>query len=229
MDIITAWSIGILGSLHCIGMCGPIALSIPLRGHKWLSMLIYNSGRIVTYSFLGCLFGLVGKAIVITGFQQTLSVSAGIIIILTVFFSFSGQKFIPWPPFYQRFITQIRNQFAHLFQEKTYRSLFLIGIFNGFLPCGLLYLAIIGSLATGDPFSGSLFMMFFGLGTLPAMMFAGILRTLIDAPLKAKINKILPILTLVLGCLLIIRGMNLGIPYLSPQIIPEEPAITQCH
>jgi uncharacterized protein len=227
MEIFAAFGIGLLGSLHCIGMCGPIALAIPLRKNKALSMLAYNSGRIFTYSLIGFLFGLIGKGFAMADLQQTLSIAAGAFIIAIVLLSFSSHKINL--PFYQKAITKIKNKFTYLFQSKTYASLFSIGILNGLLPCGLIYIAAIGSLATGDPFSGSIFMIAFGLGTLPAMLSIGMLRNLVTPVLKSKINKTLPVITIVLGCLLIIRGMNLGIPYLSPKTSIENCVTHCCH
>jgi uncharacterized protein len=225
MEIITAFGIGLLGSLHCIGMCGPIALAIPLRSNRVLSILVYNSGRIFTYASIGILFGLVGKGFVMAGLQQTLSIAAGALIIAIVLIPFLSDKIRL--PFYQKAISHLRNRFTYLFQKKTYASLFFIGILNGLLPCGLIYLAAIGSLATGDPFSGSMFMIAFGLGTLPAMLSVGMLRSFITPLLKLRINTALPLITISLGCLLIVRGMNLGIPYLSPKTNIEN-CITHC-
>jgi uncharacterized protein len=225
MEIIPAFGIGLLGSLHCIGMCGPIALAIPLRSNKGLSMLVYNAGRIFTYASIGILFGLIGKGFVMAGLQQKLSIAAGAFIILMVLISFSSN--IVRVPFYQKVIGNLKYRFTYLFQKKTYTSLFFIGVLNGLLPCGLIYLAAIGSLATGDPFSGSLFMIAFGLGTLPAMLSVGMLRNFVTPVLKLKINTALPLITIALGCLLIVRGMNLGIPYLSPKTNIEN-CITHC-
>ena len=148
--LFTAFILGLMGSLHCIGMCGPIALSLPLRGktvwQKIWGSTLWSIGRIITYSIMGALFGVIGSGLKILGYQQVISIIVGILMILSVFlpalfknYNFGSLSFIFSP---------IRRGMQRLFQEKNNRALFLLGIFNGLLPCGLVYMAIAG--AIGD-------------------------------------------------------------------------------
>src|SRR5436190_8266804 len=141
MEILAAFGIGLLGSLHCLGMCGPIALAIPAKENdlysRLLSVLIYNSGRVFTYSLIGFVFGLIGKGFAMAGLQQTLSIASGSIIIIATLLSLVAVK-IKFPVFYQNIIFKIKSGFNVFFQKKSYSSLLIIGILNGLLPCGLI-------------------------------------------------------------------------------------------
>src|SRR6478736_1599442 len=165
MIFITAFITGLLGSFHCAGMCGPIALATPTIGttrlEKTWGKLLYNFGRIVTYAVLGCLFGAFGLGLKLAGLQQSISIAAGVIIILSVLIQLKALQQIN--PF--RFV---KGDFiGKLFQTKTYAALFAIGLLNGLLPCGFVYIGLLGSVATQQAWQGALFMTLFGLGTLP--------------------------------------------------------------
>jgi sulfite exporter TauE/SafE len=221
MFLLAAISLGFLGSFHCIGMCGPIALTIPVKRSSSISIitgsLVYNSGRIITYACMGLLFGLLGKGFVLAGWQNILSVSLGIIILVLLFLpklswisKNTGLIF--------HLLEKLKSQLRKLFGIHTFRSLLLIGLLNGLLPCGLVYLGIAGSIATGDTLKGALFMTAFGLGTLPAMMAITIVRDRITISFREKIRKAIPVFVGLMAVLLILRGLNLDIPYVSPSI-----------
>jgi len=221
MFLLAAISLGFLGSFHCIGMCGPIALTIPVKRSSFSSIIsgsiIYNSGRIITYAFMGLLFGLLGKGFAMAGWQNILSVSLGIIILILLFFpklSWISKK----TGLIFHLLEKLKLQLRKLFGIHTLRSLFLIGLLNGLLPCGLVYLGIAGSVATGDALKGALFMAAFGLGTLPAMMAITIVRDSISIRFREKIRRAIPVFIVVMAVLLILRGLNLGIPYVSPSV-----------
>ncbi|MEO9005439.1 MAG: sulfite exporter TauE/SafE family protein [Ginsengibacter sp.] len=215
---ITAFLMGLLGSFHCIGMCGPIALSLPLkdtRSQKISGALFYNSGRIVTYSAFGFIFGIIGKSFVIFGFQQWLSILLGVVILILLiiprqFSSFKNKNFV------LDLFGKIRRSIGFLFQRKNYRSLFSIGLLNGLLPCGLVYMAAAFAVAAGSITNSIIFMAFFGLGTLPMMWTIAFFGNYVSVGLRQKIRKAYPYITAVLACLLILRGMGLNIPYISP-------------
>lgn len=220
--LIAALSLGFLGSFHCIGMCGPIAMALPLRtGNRWVRIgggLLYNTGRALTYGIFGLLFGLLGKGFVIGGYQQAISVVLGVLILIGVFLPANvnpeqGLTKVIFP-----FVAKVKSLLGKLFKEKNPASLFLIGMLNGLLPCGLVYLAVAGAIATGSAINGSLFMIMFGLGTLPAMMLVVVATNVISLDLRNKIRKAVPVFITVMACVLILRGMNLGIPYLSPEL-----------
>ncbi|MFI5221986.1 MAG: sulfite exporter TauE/SafE family protein [Bacteroidia bacterium] len=225
MIILTAFLTGLFGSFHCAGMCGPIALALPSTGNavheKIFSRLIYNVGRIFTYAFFGALFGALGTGLKLAGLQQSISIGAGIIIIISV---------LPSGKFSSGFSLKFfsNNIFGKLFQNKNLISMFAIGLLNGLLPCGFVYIALVGSLATQDIFQGSLFMFFFGLGTLPMMFSVSLIGQFLSIKIRSRINKFVPVFAVFIGCLFIIRGMNLGIPYLSPKISQNAAQVKEC-
>ena len=218
--IITAFLIGMLGSFHCVGMCGPIALSLPLANEnalqKILGVLLYNFGRVVTYSLFGLLFGLIGKSSALFGFQQWLSVILGLLVILFILLpkrlsSFKHNNFI------LKFFEKLRSSLGRLFAQKNFSSLFSIGLLNGLLPCGLVYMAGAAAVVSSDVLNSIVFMAFFGLGTLPMMCSIAFFGNYISINLRQKIRKAYPYMMTLLACLLILRGMGLGIPYVSPK------------
>jgi uncharacterized protein len=227
-----ALTLGMIGSFHCIGMCGPLAFSLPLGNHsdfaKFTGTFIYNLGRIVTYSALGLLFGLAGKSFFLFGFQQGLSITVGVVIL---FFLFIPKKWIANSGknnFVTKFTNEIRSALGQLFLKKNYQSLFAIGLLNGLLPCGLIYMAIAGAFSTADLLKSAFFMASFGLGTLPVMWSVSFFGNYIGIGLRQKIRKTYPIMMGLMACLLIVRGMGLGIPYVSPAINNTN-KVQDCH
>lgn len=223
MLIYSAIFLGLLGSFHCIGMCSPIALALPLQNtNKWTllrSRLLYNFGRIVTYSLLGAVVGLMGRGITLTGTQQILSIVLGLLILTFLILPKKTSKSFSLIKPAQKFTAYLRKQFSKLFKKKTVSSYFLIGFVNGFLPCGLVYLALAGAIATGGFTDGILYMFLFGAGTLPIMLIISLSGNFIKPKLRTLIyKKMLPVFTFTLALLFIVRGLNLGIPYLSPKI-----------
>lgn len=219
--ITSAFVIGLAGSMHCIGMCGPLALSLPIKHSSSLSRiaggLVYNSGRILSYGLLGILFGALGNLIVAAKWQKGLSIALGIVILLYLFipkkyFHFSSVNYFGKP------FTWLRKQLGKLFHSAKLSSVFFIGILNGFLPCGLVYLALTSSAITANPGSGGLFMLSFGAGTFPMMFATVLMGNYLNQSLRQKISKAVPALLFFMAILLILRGMNLGIPFISPEI-----------
>lgn len=221
MFLIAAISLGFLGSFHCIGMCGPIALTIPVKRSSSLSIFtgsfLYNSGRIITYSAMGLFFGLLGQGVAFAGWQNILSVTLGVLILVLLFIPKLSLLPVNTAIVF-RFLEILKSQIRKLFGIHSASSLLLIGILNGLLPCGLVYLGIAGSIATGDAFKGALFMAAFGLGTFPAMITLTIIRDRISIGFRENIRKVIPVFIGVMAVLLILRGLNLGIPYISPSI-----------
>jgi uncharacterized protein len=218
--VFAALTLGFLGSLHCIGMCGPIAMALPLARERkfkqWVGAAVYNAGRAGTYGLLGMLFGLLGKGFVIVGFQQTMSIALGMIILLSLLLPVSAKSRLALTPVIAPLILKVKTRLGDLLKQKKLSSLFMIGILNGFLPCGLVYLAVAGAIATGDAFKGGIFMVLFGVGTLPAMLFVSIASQLISSKSRSLMRRAVPVFAGIMACILILRGMNLDIPYLSP-------------
>ncbi|MDX1904148.1 MAG: sulfite exporter TauE/SafE family protein [Thermonemataceae bacterium] len=216
-----AFLTGLFGSMHCVGMCGAIALSLPSR--TFFGNFLYNVGRVLSYTFLGFLFGTFGKGLNLLGMQQILSIIFGIFIIIGAFLPQFQEL-----PFLNFIFNKLKKAFTPFFKNKSYFSLWMIGILNGFLPCGLVYLAIIGSVVTAEASEGAMYMLFFGLGTIPMMQSLSIYKNLLTAEWRRKIFKFLPVFVFVTGLLLVFRGLNLGIPYISPLIEPASNNV-ECH
>lgn len=226
-----ALSIGLLGSLHCVGMCGPIALALPLnRESQWTVFsgnAVYSFGRLSAYFSMGWVFGWVGSGFQLMGIQQYLSIAIGILIILGVVAQTNYLK-LPMPLFYQRFISRLQAKLSKAFERRSNANLLGIGFINGFLPCGLVYMAIAGAINSSTALAGGFFMLAFGLGTLPLMWLVGIYGSRLNNVFQLNIKKYLPIFLVLLGVLFILRGANLGIPYLSPLLV-EETQNLNCH
>jgi sulfite exporter TauE/SafE len=230
--ILTALTLGFLGSFHCVGMCGPIALALPLDKNssllKYSGALIYNIGRMFTYALLGGFFGLVGESFVIAGYQQTVSIILGIAILMMVLLPNQVFSRFKITGFIYSNIAKLKQQLALLFQKNSLSSLFFIGILNGLFPCGLVYLGVAGAIATGNSLNGTIFMAMFGLGTLPAMFSLSLLGNVISINFRNKIKKTLPLFVIAMAVLLILRGMNLGIPYVSPELSASKLVAHKC-
>jgi sulfite exporter TauE/SafE len=228
----SAFLIGMAGSLHCVGMCGPLALALPVSHTNNYSRVtggvIYNSGRILSYTIMGLIFGSLGNLIINTQWQGKLSIALGIIILLYLFIPkkylhLSGNNYLNKP------FLLLRQQLGKLFQSKKQSSLFLIGTLNGLLPCGLVYLALSSSVLTANPLNGSMFMLFFGLGTFPAMFAIVVMGNYLNQTVRQKINRALPVLLFLMAVLLILRGMEVGIPYISPAFVHDHHEAVFCY
>jgi sulfite exporter TauE/SafE len=215
--------IGLLGSLHCIGMCGPIALLIPTSKNpalKFIQIITYNFGRVLTYSMFGLVFGLLGESFRLAKIQQYTSVVVGLVLITIVVMSFFAKgSESKLNKLTMQLFNPIKKQLGKLLGANR-KNLLLVGGLNGFLPCGLIYFALAGSLTASSIQNSMLFMALFGLGTLPAMMFFMYFKSFINA--KINVKRIVPYMLLVMGFLLVLRGMNLGIPYVSPKMTETE-------
>ena len=227
----TAFILGLIGSFHCIGMCGPIAFILPVnkssKVQTFMGTSLYHVGRLLAYGLIGALFGLLGKSLYLAGFQQRLSILVGVIMIIVVIIPTRVLgKFRLSRPFYI-LIGKVKSKLGLYLNKSSGKALFLIGFFNGFLPCGLVYMAVLGSISTGELFNGSIYMVFFGLGTVPMMTGAVYLGNFLKVSVRNKIQKAIPIFVIIIGLLFVLRGMGLGIPYVSPRdtqlIISNDP------
>lgn len=216
----SALLLGLLSSLHCIGMCGPIAMMLPLERNnpakKVIQLLTYHAGRITAYASLGLVFGVLGRGLYLAGIQQQLSVIAGIIMIVIVMVPekiFARYNFSK--PVY-RLIAKVKTGLGNQFKKKSSKALFMTGLFNGYLPCGLVYAALFGAIAMQGEIKGTLYMVCYGLGTIPIMSSvvygAGFLKT----PVRRIMAGIVPYAAVFVGMLFIVRGLGLSIPCLSP-------------
>lgn len=219
--LISGFVLGIMGSFHCAGMCGPIAVALPLHGNtiaqKIFGGTLYNIGRTITYGIMGALFGMLGQGIHLLGFQQNVSVIMGAFMIISVLFpALFRNQYNPDKSLFS-LVGKLKKTIGKLFAVRSFQSLFFIGLLNGLLPCGLVYIAIAGAIGTGNTAEGAVYMILFGLGTIPMMLGISLAGNVLGLAVRQKINKIIPVLVVVVGLLFILRGLDLGIPYLSPK------------
>jgi sulfite exporter TauE/SafE len=230
--IVSGFVLGILSSFHCVGMCGPIALVLPVHtlpsGKKLAGILVYNTGRVVTYSLLGLFFGFAGRQIYLGGLQQWFSIILGCSILTALIISLVTGKARRWG-LGQKVLRGLQTIIGKYIRRKQLYSLFIIGTANGLLPCGMVYFAIAGALATGSLGGGVIFMASFGLGTIPFMVMLCYFGQLISISARNSIKKTVPWLMASLAILLILRGMNLGIPYVSPFFDNAAARTISCH
>ncbi len=233
--LLSALALGFLGSLHCLGMCGPIAFLLPLdrdsKAKKIAQLFIYHAGRLLAYGIIGVLFGFLGKGLSIFGMQQKLSIGVGIIMILLVVIpSKYFNKYSLSKPIYA-VLGKVKSKLGAELKKKTPDAFLTIGFLNGFLPCGLVYMALLGAVAFGNQLQGGLYMILFGAGTIPLMSMVVFSKGLFSNPIKKKIKKMIPIFVLLVGALFIVRGLGLGIPYVSPKAAPADSvsAAIECH
>ena len=216
----TAFVFGLISSFHCIGMCGPIAMMLPVDRNnqvkKVSQILTYHIGRMTAYASIGLVFGLVGRGLYLAGMQQKLSIFIGVAMILVILipekvfarYNFSKPVFV--------LISKVKSTLGKQFKNQSYKSLFTIGLLNGFLPCGMVYVALFGAIAMQNESFGVLYMLLFGLGTVPMMSSVVYLQSFLTIPVRNKIQKAIPYVAVAMGILFILRGLGLGIPYVSP-------------
>ncbi|WP_040460317.1 sulfite exporter TauE/SafE family protein [Galbibacter marinus] len=218
--IFSGFILGLLGSLHCVGMCGPIAFLLPLDhknpAKKLGQIFLYHFGRLLTYGSLGVLFGWLGKGLFVADMQQRLSIVIGLIMILAALIPMRflrASKISQWS---FSWMSKAKTALGKQLKKNRTSALFSIGILNGLLPCGMVYMGLFGALAFASPIQSGLYMIFFGLGTLPLMTTAVYLGNFLSVSMRQKISKAIPVAVVVIGLMFILRGMGLGIPYLSP-------------
>ncbi|TDD98656.1 sulfite exporter TauE/SafE family protein [Flavobacterium cellulosilyticum] len=216
----TAFLFGLISSFHCIGMCGPIAMMLPVdqknQAKKTIQIITYHVGRLTAYASIGLIFGLLGKGLFLAGIQQKLSIFIGIAMIAVILIPekiFSQYNFSK-PVF--NLISQVKTALGSQFKNKSYKSLFTIGLLNGFLPCGMVYVALFGAIAMQSVNYGILYMILFSLGTVPLMSSVTYLQSFMTIATRNRIQKVIPYITVLLGVLFILRGLGLGIPNVSP-------------
>jgi sulfite exporter TauE/SafE len=219
----SALLLGLISSLHCIGMCGPIAMMLPVDRNnpakKTLQIVTYHLGRLTAYGLLGLVFAMLGKGLYLAGIQQQFSIITGILMIAIVMIPekiFARYNFSK--PAY-RAISKVKTGLGNRFRQKGYRALYTAGVLNGFLPCGLVYAALFGAIAMQGVAYGVLYMILFGAGTIPLMSVVVYASGMLKNPLRNSFSKIVPYAAVVIGMLFIVRGLGLGIPFVSPSNI----------
>ena len=229
--LLTAFITGLVGSLHCLGMCGPIALALPRSGNALIGILpgrvLYNLGRVSTYTILGALAGILGHSARFAGIQQSLSVFLGILLLVLALFSLNVEKRFFAIPVVERLLGKLRARLGRYLGNPSPGNFLSIGILNGLLPCGFVYLGLAGAASQGHIIDSMAFMAVFGLGTIPMMLGLGILGQKLPIGIKSKVRPFLTAFAIAFALLLIVRGLDLGIPYISPSA-PNLDTIENC-
>lgn len=201
-------------------MCGPIAFVLPLdrtnNAKKVFQIILYHVGRILSYSFIGLIFGWIGKGLYLAGFQQRISILIGVLMIALILIPIRIFNKYNFSKSLYSFIGKVKSSLGKLLKQKSSTALFSIGFLNGFLPCGMVYMALVGAIAGGTAINGAMYMALFGLGTIPLMTTAVYLGNFLSINVRSKIQKAIPVFVIIIGLLFITRGLGIGIPYVSP-------------
>lgn len=220
--------LGFAGSLHCVIMCGPLLLALPLDAETkkkvWRQMLVYHSGRILAYAALGGLFGLLGKGLAVAGFQQGLSIAAGVFMLGMAVMAWRFERLVTALPGFGFVARKVKKGMSQLLRRPD--GLFMMGLLNGLLPCGMVYAALAGAIATMDAAGGSLFMVLFGIGTLPFLLTINVLGRSLGSGFRRFMRMAQPVLLLTAGLLLLQRGLHLDLS-LFESAVPR--AVFDCH
>lgn len=227
--LISALILGLASSLHCVGMCGPLIMSVPVqhlpKGKKLTGILLYQLGRIAVYGLLGSIAGIVGWRIYAAGWQQVFSIAMGVLIL----FMLTGQFFLNKFHGANWLNQKITKLMSWSLKQHSYSGMLIMGMANGLLPCGMVYIAITGAMATGSISGSVLFMFIFGLGTLPALLSLALWGSKLSWQTRQSMRQLVPYVVGLTAILLIIRGLNLNIPYISPFISARSIDTVSCH
>ncbi len=219
--IFSALILGLAGSLHCIGMCGPLVMAMPFKGENpqgvWFTSIMYHVGKTLTYGWLGLLVGTVGSGFTYFKWQQNLSIIAGLVLLGFTVIPILKKKFNLGLPLNKAFSTL----YAASSGIPKPLFLFLLGMLNGLLPCGLVYAALAGAAVSASAWNGFVFMTFFGLGTIPSLTSVIVFQQKVSPSLRKIFSRSSFYISLLMAIFLLLRGMNLGIPYVSPKIVEK--------
>ena len=221
---------GLIGSVHCIGMCGPLTMALPFSLQKnifkYLAMALYHTGKIMSYAILGLIVGLFGKQLFVIDTQQSISIIIGVFMLVYVGWVYLVKVNTRFNPL-QFIQVPVLKALSSLFKNKHVTVFIVLGFLNGLLPCGMVYLALGSAMSTGHPLDAAIFMAFFGIGTMPALLMVAVGGQMVNFEWRRKLQKALPVFIFGMGVMLILRGMNLGIPILSPHL--ESNNVVICH
>jgi len=227
VNLCAAFLLGLAGSLHCAVMCGPLVLALAAArrgcGNPALNTLIYHGGRILLYVALGAVSGLAGAALAFAGLQRWISIAAGLTILLTIFVP--AERLFGVSP---ALISLVKSRFSKLLRSPRLAAVALLGALNGLLPCGLVYVACAVAAASGGVAQGALTMLAFGLGSSPMLLSIAFAGRKISPSNPLRLRRVVLACSIAAGILLTMRGLSLGIPYLSPDLSHGRPECP-CH
>ncbi len=172
----------------------------------------YHLGRVITYAILGGLIGLLGRGLFLAGLQRSFSIGAGILLLIMAVFSLKASSSLVSIPVVNRAFFWVKSMMGRLLKNKSPSSILYIGMLNGLLPCGLVYMAIVGAVSTGAVIKGMGYMALFGLGTVPLVLVASVVGTFAGIRLRNTLRKLVPVLLVAFAVLLIMRGLNFDLP-----------------
>jgi|SRR5690606_848686 len=218
-----AFIMGLFGSLHCVAMCGPLILAMPVDGRSnmrdMVNKLIYQVGRIAVYGFLGLAIGVVGNMLAIKGMQQYASLFTAALLLTVAALQLLGKRTAVASKWQQALLAPVIEKFGYWLHHP--RGHFIAGMLNGFLPCGMVYMGLAAAANADGPMNGMYFMLLFGLGTWPLTLGTALFGNVIKRSIPINMHRWLSVMLLVMGIWFLLRGANLDIPYLSPVIYPE--------
>lgn len=229
--IYSGFMLGLIGSLHCIGMCGPLTLLLPKANYSKfkfvLGRVLYNLGRITTYAILGFFIGTIGESLGLFISQKTLALALGITILLFIVLTKMFNLQLNIYGNIAKFTSIIKSNLKINSNKFNLINQLIFGFLNGFLPCGLLYGALSAAFLMETKLQSSLFMISFGIGTLPLMFIASMGFGVLSNFLRIKAKNIIPITYSIVAIWLILRGLSIPIPsiYTPPSI--DKPI--ECH
>lgn len=206
--------IGFLGGFHCVVMCGPLVLYLRHKRNTYgiPEFVLHQFGRLLGYAILGGIAGWVGFGFSLVSLHRYVSILLGVLLLyssLSTLFSF---------PYFLSLnhLFKVNSRIGSLFGRLSTTSIVSLGLLNALLPCGLVYTALAASTALFDPIKSMLFMGLFGLGTVPALVLSYSISTSTFIAKQKRFRVVLPITTALVGVLLILRGLTIGIPFVSP-------------
>lgn len=228
----TAFTMGLVGSLHCVGMCGPIALALPYQnGNRWQAawnVLLYNLGRISTYTLLGTVIGFLGEGLFLTGLQSYFSIIIGVFLLLATLFSINIERQLLSIPALEKLNNWVKITLSTLLKQKSRSTLLLLGVMNGLLPCGLVYMAIVGAVTMPTVENSAFYMAFFGLGTLPLMLSTAVAGQFVSLQWRSRARKLIPVFLAAFALFFIWRGLQFTTP-LNLHFWESNAGVPTCH
>ena len=205
--LLAAFTTGIVGSLHCVGMCGPLAMALPIgrlpHSQRGLSIGIYHLARLSAYAGLGASLGMVGEGLLLLGLQRPISIGAGLFLLIWTllargrFGSLTSARPTRW----------IVGPMSQFLQQPSWRSFAALGFLNGLLPCGFVYVALAGAITTGSALQSAAYMALFGVGTVPALLLVRSVPSLFPLGLRRHFTRVMPLMAVCVGLLLLARGL----------------------
>lgn len=221
--MITGFIFGLISSLHCVGMCGPLTLLLPLDKKNEVKFIVqfilYILGKSSTYALFGILFGVIGRGFFLAGLQQNIAIVSGLMLMILAFIPEKRWiKFNFLTPLF-KYTNKIKSEFHFILKSKSNFKFYILGFFNGFLPCGLVYLSLFSALRFTTIGEVTLYMFVFGLGTLPLLFLFNRSSNFIKNKWNVTFQKIIPFFIFFIGLMMVLRGLSLNIPYVSPNII----------